>query len=111
MVVVVDPRGQAALGFGSVLEVEALPQLTLERAYCALDLAPAARAVGAAHDVIDQLGLQHAAEVAVLGEGDERAAPVGAHGLGLSVAGHRGPERRGDPAGLPPRVRALRPSW
>jgi hypothetical protein len=35
---------------------------------------------------------------AVLGEGDERAAPVGAHGLGPSVAGHRGPERRVTPA-------------
>jgi hypothetical protein len=44
--------------------------------------------------VVDQLGLQYAAEVAILGVGDERAASVGAHGLGLSVAGHRGPERR-----------------
>jgi hypothetical protein len=49
---------------------------------------------GATHDLIDQLGLQHATEVAVLGEGDERAAPVRAHGLGLSMAGHCGPERR-----------------
>jgi hypothetical protein len=40
MVVIVDPRGQAALGLGSVLEVEALPQLTLERADGALDLPP-----------------------------------------------------------------------
>lgn len=94
MVVVLDERGQAALCLVAILEMETLPQLALERADGAFNLAATAWAVGAADDVIDQLGLQHAAEVAVLGEGDERSAPVGAHGLGLSVASHRGPERR-----------------
>ena len=92
---VLDERGEPPLGLASVLELEALPKLSLDRTDGALDLAATARTVGAAHDVIDQLRLQHAGEVAVLGVRDERATPVGAHGLGFPVAGHRGAECRG----------------
>jgi hypothetical protein len=49
--------------------------------------------VRVAHNVVDQLGLEHLAEVRILGERKKGTAAIGAHRLRFAVSRHRLPKR------------------